>query len=270
MRAPFAHSHETRSGHGRADRPRDLLDPGAGLGERVLRHDRDPDLDAALAGRLGIAADAEVPERGPVQPGQDERLLPGRLRRPGRCRCSAKVGCHGLGQSPGPGVDLEAGLVAEPAQGRRAVGDEVVVRVAVLAAVDARLVPAGQPGRRGRRDVLLPEAGRAGAVRETLEVERPIREVRQHRRRDPGEVADELALRDRRVRPRTAPCRGWSASARGRRPSRRPPCRARRARRARRRVTCHGTRGSSWSGVSSMPSASGSSLDRWPVRCRGP
>ena len=66
-------------GHGRADGARDLLDPRAGVGEVVARHDRDPDLDAALAGRLGIAADAEVPERRPVEPREDERLLPGRL-----------------------------------------------------------------------------------------------------------------------------------------------------------------------------------------------
>ena len=42
--------------------------------------------------------------------------------------------------------------------------------------------------------------GRAGAVREPLEVERPVGEVGQHRRRDPREVADELALGDRRRR----------------------------------------------------------------------
>ena len=41
--------------------------------------------------------------------------------------------------------------------------------------------------------------GRGGAVREALEVERPIPEVRQHRRRDQREVADQLALRDRRL-----------------------------------------------------------------------
>ena len=75
-------------------------------------------------------------------------------------------------------MDLEARLVAEPAQGRRAVGDEVVVGAAVAAAVDAGLVPAGQPLRRGLRDVLLPEPGRAGAVREPLQVERPVLEVR--------------------------------------------------------------------------------------------
>ncbi len=38
--------------------------------------------------------------------------------------------------------------------------------------------------------------GRAGAVREALEVERPVGEVRQHRRGDAGEVADQLALGD--------------------------------------------------------------------------
>ena len=41
--------------------------------------DRDPDLDAALAGRLGVAADPEVFQRRPIEPGEDQRLLPGRL-----------------------------------------------------------------------------------------------------------------------------------------------------------------------------------------------
>ena len=73
--------------------------------------------------------------------------------------------------------------------------DQVLVGVALL---DADLAPASQPRRRGLRDVLLPEARAVGAVREALQVQRPLVEMGQHRRRDPGEVADELALRDRR------------------------------------------------------------------------
>ena len=47
------------------------------------------------------------------------------------------------------------------------------------------------------RDVLLPEAGFRGAVREPVQVERAVGEMRQHRRGDECEVADEVALRDR-------------------------------------------------------------------------
>ena len=46
----------------------------------------------------------------------------------------------------------------------------------------------------GRRDVLLPEARCGGAVREALEVERPVREVREHDGRDAREVVDEVPL----------------------------------------------------------------------------
>src|SRR4051794_445704 len=184
--------------HGRTDGARDLLDPGARVGEVVARHDRDPDLDAALAGRLGIAADADVVKRGPIEPGQDERLVPGR-------RIAGVDVDVGEGRAPrirkpaGPGVDLEARLVAEPHEGRDAVSDQVVVRLAVLPLLEPGLVPACQPGRGGRGDVLLPEALARGAIRIAMEVERPVCEVREHGRRDPGEVTDELALRDRRV-----------------------------------------------------------------------
>ena len=47
------------------------------------------------------------------------------------------------------------------------------------------------------RDVLLPEAGTARPVRIAVQVQWPVGEVRQHHRRDQGEVADQLALRDR-------------------------------------------------------------------------
>ena len=175
-----------------------------------------------------------MPERGPVQPGQHEGLVPGRLL-PGVDVDEREGGLPGVREATGPGMDLEARLVAEPAQGRGPVGDEVVVGAAVAAAVDAGLVPAGQPLRRGLGDVLLPEPGRPGTVGEALEVERPAVEVAQHRRGDPREVADELAFRDRAggrrrlgagVGPsaRTAACRGWSASARRPRRARRPPC----------------------------------------------
>ena len=141
LAAPFAHSHETRSGTV-APTARDTRSTQPLVSaKRVAAADRDPDLDAALAGRLGIAADAEVPERGPVEPGEDERLVPGRLRA-GVDVDQRERRLPRVGQRAGPGVDLEARLVAEPAQRRDAVGDEVVVGVPVLATVDAGLVPA--------------------------------------------------------------------------------------------------------------------------------
>jgi len=45
--------------------------------ELVLRLDRQPRLDAALAGQLGVGPQPEVLERRPVEPGDLERLLPG-------------------------------------------------------------------------------------------------------------------------------------------------------------------------------------------------
>ncbi len=93
-------------------------------------------------------------------------------------------------------MDLERGLVAEPAQRPDPIGDEVLVGLALL---DPDLLPAPQPGRRGAGDVLLPEPRRVRAVREALHVERSLLEVRQHRRGDLGEVADEVPLHDRLV-----------------------------------------------------------------------
>ena len=79
---------------------------------------------------FGIAADAEVAQRGPVQPRQHEGLVPGRLLA-GVDVDQRERGLPGVREPAGPGVDLEAGLVAEPAQRRGAVGDEVVVGAAV-------------------------------------------------------------------------------------------------------------------------------------------
>ena len=142
-----------------------------------------------------------MPEGGPVEPGEDQGLLPGRPLA-GVDVDEGEGRPLGMWQLASPGVDLERRLVAEPAQRRRAVGNEVGVGGASL---DAGLAPARQPGRVGRTQVLLPEPGRAGAVREALEVERPVDEVGQHRRGDPREVADQLALDHRPVIGR---CRG--------------------------------------------------------------
>src|SRR4029079_1222143 len=104
-----------------------------------------------------------------------------------------------LGLSAGTGGDLEARVVGEPGEAPGINREEVVVGVTVLAPLDARLVPLLEPFRGCLGDVLLPEAGRAGAVRESMQVEGPVPEMRQHRRRDRGVEADQLTLRDRRL-----------------------------------------------------------------------
>ena len=97
--------------HGRPDRPRHLLDPVAGVREVVATVlDRDPDLDAALAGHLrdsrarrGAPAPSDTAAPGSACP-------PRSSSRPGRCRCrrtsaaTARAACrsrHGSRSSPG-------------------------------------------------------------------------------------------------------------------------------------------------------------------------
>src|SRR5204862_7737413 len=104
---------------------------------------RDPDLDAALSRGLGVAPHAKVGEGRTVEPGDRERLVP--------CGLVARVdvderecGPPRFGQLAGPRMDLEAGLVAQPAQRRRMISDEVVVGLAILTRIKPRLVPAAQ------------------------------------------------------------------------------------------------------------------------------
>ena len=133
-------------------------------------------------------------EGSPEEPGERDGLLPRRL--------GARVdvdererGRHRVLEARRPGVDLERRLVAEPAQRRHAVTDQVLVRLALL---DPDLLPAPEPGGRGLGDVLLPEGRPIGAVRKAVQVEGALGEMREHRRSDAGEVTDKLALRDRR------------------------------------------------------------------------
>src|SRR5205814_7493723 len=62
----------------RADAAGQPLHPGTGGGEVGAGHDGYPDLDAAAAGQLRSGAHAEVLERVPVQPGEEEQVRPGR------------------------------------------------------------------------------------------------------------------------------------------------------------------------------------------------
>ena len=139
---------------------------------------------------FGIAAHAEM-ARGPCGTAGRGRASPPRSScSPGSMSMRAKVGCHGVGQAAGPGVDLEARLVAEPGQRRR------------------RGRRSGGRSRRGPRAPSTPVScqrrSQVGAVAGMSFCQKPgapapfgnrwrlsgrSREVRQHRRRDPGEVA---------------------------------------------------------------------------------
>src|SRR5262245_16395341 len=97
----------------------------------VFRHDRDPDLDPPLAGDLWVAPDLEMAERRPEELREGDRLLPRR----GRPGVDVDEGERRpeRGLDPGgPGVDFEGGEVAEPAERRDPIGDDVLVRLARL------------------------------------------------------------------------------------------------------------------------------------------
>jgi drug/metabolite transporter (DMT)-like permease len=63
-------------GHHGADGLGQLLNPDPGVLVGQPGYHGYPDLDAALAGDLGLAADAHVVKRRPVQPGQHQHLVP--------------------------------------------------------------------------------------------------------------------------------------------------------------------------------------------------
>ena len=94
-----------------------------------------------------------------------------------------------------PGVELEGGEVRRPHQGRCPVEDGVALG---LALVGGLVAPLREPVGRAGRDRLLPEALRAGAVRVAVHVHRPVVQVGQHPRGDPGVVGEQLPLGHRR------------------------------------------------------------------------
>ena len=105
--------------HRRADRPRELLDPGARVGEGVAPAlDGDPGLDAAAAGRAWGSARTPRCSRAVRKRRARVRVSSQVVFVPGSMSMSAKVGRPRVVEHRGPGVDLERGLVAEPAQGR--------------------------------------------------------------------------------------------------------------------------------------------------------
>ena len=147
---------------------------------------------------FGVGAHAEVLERGPVEAGEDERLVPGRLRA-GVDVDQRERRRPRLVDRRGPGVDLERGLVAQPAQRRRPVREQVVVAprssrsrnpvscqiVSHFGALDGMSFcqKPGCPAPFGKRWRLSGRSTRCGSIAG----------------RDPREVGDELALRGRRL-----------------------------------------------------------------------
>ena len=117
-----------------------MFDPRAGLLKGRAGLDGDPDLQPAPARGLGVAAHPEVGQCGPVETGQNQGLVPGRVRA-GVDIDQRERRLERLLETSRPGVDLERGLVAEPAQGCDPIGDQVFVRLAVFALVDPDLVP---------------------------------------------------------------------------------------------------------------------------------
>jgi hypothetical protein len=139
-----------------------------------------------------MADDAEVLEGGPVQPGQDEQLLPRRLR--SRIDVDERVGGPiGRVRRARPRVQFHRGLLREPRERRRRIDDGVLLRP-LLAMVER---PALDPRRGVARKVLLPEALLLIPVREPLDREPVAVEIRYEGRRDLDVIAEQVALRHR-------------------------------------------------------------------------
>ena len=156
--------------------------------------DPDPDLDAALSGDLRMADDAEVLERRPIQPSQDQELLPRRLR-PGIDVDERVGGPIGRVDRARPRVQLHRGLLGKPRERRRRIDDGVLLRP--LLAMVVR--PALDPRRGVAREVLLPEALLLDPVGEALHGEPVVVEIRHEGRGDLDVVAEQVALRHRRL-----------------------------------------------------------------------
>ena len=148
----------------------------------------------ALAGHLRVAADAEVAERGPVEPRQDERLVPGRARpgvdvdererRPERARPGGR---SRRGSRRPPGWPSQQSVATRSATtcsfASRASTPTSRQRRSQAGSVGLRSFcqKPGPPAPSGKRWRLSGRSARCGSMH----------------RGDPGEVADELALRDR-------------------------------------------------------------------------
>ena len=166
-----------------------------------------PHLDAPLASGLGQADDAQVLQRGAIQPGQGQDLFPGRLlarvdvdQRKGRlvrARSCARSRDGAPGPPPAPArpwwPPRRPRRSPWPPRGRCS---------------SQRLTHFGAwPGTSFCQKPL-----RAAAIREALQVKATPCEVREQGGPDADVVAEQVALGVRRLirpRPGTAPCRGW-------------------------------------------------------------
>ncbi len=96
-----------------------------------------------------------------------------------------------------PRMDLDRAVVRRPGQRRRRVEHQVELG---LAGVGVVVAPPFDPVRRMLGCGLVPEALLGDPVGIAMQVHRSTCEIRQHHRCDVGVVADQIALRDRRVR----------------------------------------------------------------------
>ena len=152
-----------------------------------------------------------------MQPGQHSTSAQA-VAAPGSRSISAYVAVRPVGAGR-PGVPLQRAEVGRPHQRRGLVHDQVG---ACLARARLRIVPARQPLRGVRRAAACARTLGLRAVWEAVHVQRPAGQVRQDGRRDPRGVADDsrLVTGCSPARPGRAPCPGWSAAVRGRRPPR--------------------------------------------------
>ena len=214
------------------DRPRELVDPRSGLVEGRAGCDRDPHLEAAAPARLRVAPYSEVFERGAVQPGQGQELVPRRL--VAGVDVDERV-CRAVdvGDARRPRVQLDRGVVREPRERGRAVDDQVLL---ALARVGVDVVPTRDP-RRARTSAppsaRTPCGGRRrGNGSGSVAVPRGTGAAPARSTRSSGSTRVWSRERCRRAR-ETALCRGSSTPTRGLGRSTCPWPRARRVLRAR-------------------------------------
>ena len=150
----------------------------------------DVDVQAAVAGRLREAGDAELVEQRLELPGGRARLGEARARLGVEVEAQL-VGVLGVVGAVRPDVEAQAGEVHRPRDVRDVGGHERPRRRAVDRLHGRRL----QPVRRVLRHALLEERRAARALREALHEHRPAAHRAHQRLGDRRVVADEVELR---------------------------------------------------------------------------
>ena len=167
--------------------------PRRGCRRTCSDRDWNPDLDPATPGDLRGTRHAELLECGVVQPGEEDDVVEGGRRawvdvdqRPRRTvRVSRRSRSTGGARRPRSSRPMPA--PPDCRARRRTRSHRVGVGVAPTADEVRCMI--------GPR--LVPEASLVDPVRETVQIDRPVVHVRQHRRCHAGVVADQIALGDR-------------------------------------------------------------------------